>query len=103
MESLVDRHFAKDPMSCFHFPRAQWERHIRERVKKSEIEGVLFLNLKYCEPMEFDYPLIKEVLQKLDVPILFLETEFSSGSMAQMQTRLEAFAEMLRVRKYGDI
>ena len=103
MESLVNRHFSKDPMSCFHYPRTQWERYIRERVKKSEIEGVLFLNLKYCEPMEFDYPLIKEVLQKLDVPILFLETEFSSGSMAQMQTRLEAFAEMLRVRKYGDI
>ena len=103
MESLVNRHFAKDPMSCFHFPRTQWERHIRERVEKSEIEGFLFINLKYCEPMEFDYPLIKEVLQELDVPSLFLEVEFSSGSLAQIQTRLEAFAEMLRVRKYGDI
>jgi benzoyl-CoA reductase/2-hydroxyglutaryl-CoA dehydratase subunit BcrC/BadD/HgdB len=46
--------------------------------------------------MGFDYPLVKELLQGFGIPILFVETDSSSRSSAQLKTRLEAFAEILR-------
>jgi benzoyl-CoA reductase/2-hydroxyglutaryl-CoA dehydratase subunit BcrC/BadD/HgdB len=46
--------------------------------------------------MEFDYPPIAKMLQELQVPVLFLETDMSTDMPEQVKTRIEAFAEMLR-------
>ena len=95
VEGLVGRHLAKDPLSCFHYPRGQWRRHLIERITDNEIEGFVYLTPRYCDAMAFDYPAVKELLQELDIPVLLLEMDSSSMSKGQLRTRLEAFAEVL--------
>ena len=99
IEGLVNRHLSKDPLSGFHYPRDTWTEYLQKRIKENQIEGLVYFPPKYCEPLEFDYPLITELLLEMDVPILFLETDLQSGSLGQVKTRLEAFAEILRGRK----
>jgi benzoyl-CoA reductase subunit C len=100
---LVERHFLRDPLSCYHYTETERKDSLLARIREGNIDGVLFLNVKYCEPLAFDYPMIKELLEKISVPLLFLETDFSAVSLAQAQTRIEAFAEMLREKKHGSI
>lgn len=96
MEGLVDRHFAKAYLSCFHYSGDEWRKHLIKGIKDSQIEGLICLTPSYCDPLGFDYPVIRQLLQELDIPVLFLEMEFSSG---QLRTRIQAFAEILKERK----
>jgi benzoyl-CoA reductase/2-hydroxyglutaryl-CoA dehydratase subunit BcrC/BadD/HgdB len=65
-------------------------------IDSHRVKGFVYLTLKYCEPAEFDYPFIKECLHELGIPVLYLEVDSPSTLRAQMATRLEAFAEMLK-------
>jgi benzoyl-CoA reductase subunit C len=96
LESLVNWRLKQDPLSCFHYSREYWKSFITRRIKGADIRGVIYLVPRYCEFMEFDYPPIAKALQDLQMPILFLETDLLSDVPAQLKTRIEAFAEMLR-------
>jgi len=62
-------------------------------------EGVLIFATKFCEPEYFDYPGLKEDLEKEGVPVFLLETELGMGVPGAIRTRVEAFAETLREKK----
>lgn len=62
---------------------------------EKNIDGVIFLLLKFCDPHAFDYPYLKQLLDKEKIPSLVLEVEDQSAVSQQMVTRTEAFLEML--------
>ena len=99
VDNLVARHFKRDPMGCYQYSREDWHRYITDKVRKNRIDGVVYMIPKHCEVVRFDYPMIKEVLEENDVPLILIETDDLSGSVGQIETRIEAFAEMLRGRK----
>ncbi len=66
------------------------------KIRENNIDGLIYLAPRYCDPYEFDYPIVKGLLQEMRIPHLFLQIDFSSASESQIRTRLEAFAEMLR-------
>lgn len=51
--------------------------------------------MKFCDPEEYDFPLIAKALDAIGVPTLFLEVDQQPGSLEQVRTRLQTFAEML--------
>jgi benzoyl-CoA reductase/2-hydroxyglutaryl-CoA dehydratase subunit BcrC/BadD/HgdB len=57
--------------------------------------GVIFLYLKFCDPHAFDYPYLKTALDQEGIPSLLLEVEDPLPAEGQLQTRFEAFLEML--------
>ncbi len=69
------------------------------RARESGAEGVLIFATKFCEPEYFDYPGLKEDLEKEGVPVFLLETELGMGVSGAIRTRVEAFAETLRAKK----
>lgn len=68
---------------------------IKERIKKENVKGVIFYSLKYCDPLLFYIPILREELKKDNIPSLILEDDFTLGIKGQMRTRLEAFLEMI--------
>jgi benzoyl-CoA reductase/2-hydroxyglutaryl-CoA dehydratase subunit BcrC/BadD/HgdB len=72
------------------------EDYILNKVKNSSAKGVVFLYQNFCEPHLFDYPHIKDALDKEDIPHLFIGIEPSKETSHQIFTRLEAFSEMLK-------
>lgn len=54
--------------------------------------GVIYHTMKFCDYYSFEYMSIKN---KLDVPLLKIETDCTSQSEGQLSTRLEAFAETI--------
>ncbi len=70
-------------------------RHLIRLAKEKDAKGVLLLILKFCDPHAFDYPYIKEMLEKAEVPLMMVEIEDPLPAEGQLKTRFEAFLEML--------
>jgi benzoyl-CoA reductase/2-hydroxyglutaryl-CoA dehydratase subunit BcrC/BadD/HgdB len=68
---------------------------LRQAVKDSRADGVIFVVLKFCDPHLFDYPYLKSALDHGGIPSLMLEIEDRPAGTGQFQTRIEAFVEML--------
>ncbi len=64
-------------------------------AKEKQADGVIFTLLKFCDPHAFDYPYLKEFLDKEGIKHLHLEMDDQQGSAGQMSTRLETFIHMI--------
>ncbi|MFB3925300.1 MAG: 2-hydroxyacyl-CoA dehydratase subunit D [Syntrophales bacterium] len=64
-------------------------------AKEKRVDGVIFIFLKFCDPHAFDYPYMKELLDREGIPNMLFETEQQLPSRGQMQTRFETFMEMI--------
>ena len=64
-------------------------------VRERRAQGVIFFLLKFCDPHAFDYPYLKEALDREKVPSLLMEVEDRLPADGQLRTRFEAFVEMI--------
>ncbi len=64
-------------------------------AKEHNTDGVVFLLLKFCDPHDFDYPYLKEFLDRENIPSMLFEVEDSLPSEGQLKTRFETFIHML--------
>jgi len=69
--------------------------HLVRLVRKKRAQGVIFFLLKFCDPHAFDYPYLKEALDREKVPSMLVEVEDRLPADSQLRTRFEAFVEML--------
>lgn len=70
-------------------------RHLVRLAKEKDAAGVIFLLFKFCDPHAFDYPCVKEHLDCAGIPLMVVEMDDSLPAGGQLQTRFEAFLEML--------
>jgi benzoyl-CoA reductase/2-hydroxyglutaryl-CoA dehydratase subunit BcrC/BadD/HgdB len=64
-------------------------------VQEHGAQGVIFLQLKFCDPHSFDYPYLKETLDRAGIPSMLLEIEAQLPPEGQLATRFETFIQML--------
>jgi benzoyl-CoA reductase/2-hydroxyglutaryl-CoA dehydratase subunit BcrC/BadD/HgdB len=70
--------------------------HLMRLVKASSARGVIFYDIKFCEPELFDLPLLRQGLLKSGIPSLPVEVDISDGHSQPVLNRLEAFLEMIQ-------
>lgn len=68
---------------------------IEENVKRLGIDGVVYALMKFCDPEEYDYPIIKKDMENAGIPHLYIEIEQGTTSIEQIRTRVQTFAEIL--------
>lgn len=73
-------------------PRA---RHIVDLARRRDADAVIVALTKFCDPEEFDVPLIKKTCREADLPVLVLEVDRQTVDYEQARTALTAFAEVL--------
>ncbi|MBW1721501.1 MAG: 2-hydroxyacyl-CoA dehydratase [Deltaproteobacteria bacterium] len=59
------------------------------------VEGAVLFVYKYCDPFGFEVPARKVYYETIQVPMLYVEDLYSSGSIGQLKTRIQAFLEMI--------
>ncbi len=69
--------------------------HMRRYIREFRIKGVILFVYKYCDPYGFEVPAVKEFIESAGTPVLCLEDEYGTSSLGRMQTRIEAFVEMV--------
>ena len=85
---------APDPMNGS--PLATRLDHLLNLARSNQAKGVIFYDLKFCEPELFDLPTLRVRLQGAGLRSLTLEVDLSGDRLPQQTlTRLEAFVESL--------
>lgn len=69
--------------------------HMKKYVNEFKVDGAILFIYKYCDPYGFEVPAIKSYIEAAGVPVLYLEDEYSTSSLARVKTRIEAFLEMI--------
>lgn len=68
---------------------------IKIDIIKKNIGAVIFTSLKFCDNTLYFYPDLKNELEELKIPSLYLDIEYGKSSYGQLRTRIEAFHELL--------
>ncbi len=93
--AIADRYIERQICPAKHMSNTARGESIVEMVKRNNAQGVIFLLLKFCDPHDFDYPYMKEFLDREDIPSMLLEIEDQLPSEGQLMTRFETFIHML--------
>ncbi len=64
-------------------------------AKKNKADGVIFMLLKFCDPHAFDYPFLKESIEKQGIKTLLIEMDDQQQNSGQLATRFETFIHMI--------
>lgn len=73
--------------------------HIRDLVRKTQADGVVFPTLKFCDMVRWRLPRLATVMEREKIPFLHVERDGSAASWGQMETRVQAFVEMIHKRR----
>ncbi len=95
IEAIADRYLTRMVCPAKHMGMTIRGEHLIRLVREKQIDGVVFLFLKFCEPQGFDYPYLKDFMDRSGIPTLLLEVEEQMLSEGQLRTRFETFIDML--------
>jgi len=91
----ISRRYLNKVPSSFMFMRQERFEYVAELAKQFEVNGVIMFLTKYCDTHMFDAPHLRDELDAMGLPVLYLEWEHSMSGFASLKTRVEAFIEMV--------
>ena len=69
--------------------------YIRDYAKEWKVNGIILQSLKYCDTHGYEVPAIKSYFDRVGIPSMYLEHEYTMVALAPLKTRVEAFVEMI--------
>ncbi|MEM2911488.1 MAG: 2-hydroxyacyl-CoA dehydratase family protein [Candidatus Bathyarchaeia archaeon] len=98
--AVAERYLLPSTCPCFtsedgNKDRVNW---LITKVKEHRVDGVIYYVVRGCMLYAMEYMRIKKALDKMNVPIYYLDTDYTREDMGQIKTRVEAFLEMLKSR-----
>jgi benzoyl-CoA reductase/2-hydroxyglutaryl-CoA dehydratase subunit BcrC/BadD/HgdB len=100
LNAISDRYLMASTCPCFtskdgNEDRINW---LLNKVKEWNVQGVIYYVVRGCMLYAMEYTRVKKALDKINVPVYYLDTEYTREDVGQMKTRVEAFLEMLTAR-----
>ena len=95
LEAIAQRYLDRDICPAKHAGLTDRGESLIQMVRKHSADGVIFMLLKFCDPHAFDYPYIKEMLDRENIPCMLLDMEEQLPAGGQLQTRFETFIQIL--------
>ncbi len=99
-KAISERYLMASTCPCFtsadgNEDRINW---LLTKVKDWNINGVIYYVVRGCMLYAMEYTRVKRVLDRLGIPVYYLDTEYTREDVGQLKTRVEAFLEMLTAR-----
>jgi len=99
-KAISERYLMASTCPCFtskdgNEDRINW---LLTKVKDWNINGVIYYVVRGCMLYAMEYTRVKRVLDRLNIPVYYLDTEYTREDVGQLKTRVEAFLEMLTAR-----
>lgn len=94
-EAIAQRYIDRPPCPHKDTPDRRRLPHIRKQAKEYNVQGVLLIQQKFCQPHAWDFPAIRTVLDEESIPSLTLEFDITVP-VGQFRTRIEAFLEIIQ-------
>lgn len=95
LDSLAVKFCAMDNCSVLYDIEKKRVHMIVDEARSCGAKGVVVVLTKFCDPEEFDYPLIKKACDAAELPCLLIEVDRQMTNYEQARTMLEGFKDML--------
>ena len=100
LNAIAERYLMASTCPCFtskdgNEDRVNW---LLNKIKEWKIQGVIYYVNRGCILYAMEYTRVKKVLDHINIPMYYLDTEYTREDVGQMKTRVEAFLEMLSAR-----
>jgi benzoyl-CoA reductase/2-hydroxyglutaryl-CoA dehydratase subunit BcrC/BadD/HgdB len=100
INGIAERYLMASTCPCFtskdgNEDRVNW---LTNKIKETKASGVIYYVVRGCMLYAMEYNRVKKALDKLNIPVYYLDTEYTREDVGQMKTRVEAFLEMLSAR-----
>lgn len=94
LERIARRYIDRPRCPSKDWPERNRLEHIKQLVKDYNVQGVILIQQKFCDPHELDMPVIDKALKEIGIPSYPLELDLNVP-YGQFKIRLEAFIEMI--------
>jgi len=106
LDGIVNRYLHTHCPRSF-IPKAETRRkdlenrygYINHFIKEWNANGIIFYIVRYCDTCELEGPDLREYLNEMKLPVLMIEDDYSTSTIGQLRTRVQAFIEMI---SYGE-
>ncbi len=100
LNAISERYLMASTCPCFtsidgNEDRINW---LKNKIKEFNANGVIYYVVRGCMLYAMEYARVKKALDKMKIPVYYLDTEYTREDVGQMKTRVEAFLEMLTAR-----
>ncbi|MBM3475687.1 MAG: 2-hydroxyacyl-CoA dehydratase [Armatimonadetes bacterium] len=96
LDAIAERYLQID---CAVFtPNEERIGHIIEMARDLNADGVLQYVIQFCTPYSMETHRVEEAMRQEGLPLLKLETDYSMEDAGALETRIQAFLEMLTAR-----
>ena len=104
LKAIAERYILPCTCPCFTSEEGNRDRldKVQTLVKDYAISGVIYHVIRGCHLYAMEYMRLKRLFEKENIPIYYLDTEYSREDSGQMKTRIEAFIEMLATKTQTD-
>ena len=69
--------------------------YLKDYVREWNVNGVILQSVRYCDTHGYEVPAVRDYLNSLGLPSVYLEHDYSQSSLAPLKTRIQAFLEVL--------
>jgi benzoyl-CoA reductase subunit C len=69
--------------------------YIGEFVRDWNVNGVILQALRYCDSHGYEVPQIKDYLENIGIPNIYMEHDYSKAALGPLMTRIQAFTEII--------
>lgn len=98
VDGLADKYLK--PCTCPIFTRNDdRKRRLIELATSFAVDGVVYQSFSGCQVYEMEQRGIAAALNAKNIPMLYVETDYSPDDRGQLSTRIEAFLESIKTRK----
>lgn len=94
LDAVAARYLDVD-CACF-TPNDERMDHIVEMARRYRAEGVIHYSLQFCTPYAIEAARVSERLAREKLPLLQIETDYAFEDMPRLETRIQAFLEILQ-------
>jgi len=98
LEAISRRYLNNFPCARM-FPSDERFNRIVNFARDFKVDGVISQIVRYCVPYCHDLPLLTKRLKAQGIPTLALDVEYGTSGSGQIQTRVQAFLEMLEAKR----
>ncbi len=69
--------------------------YLKDYAKEWNVNGVILEVLRYCDSHGYEVPGLRDYLDSIGLPSIYLEHDYSQSALAQLRTRVQAFLEII--------
>lgn len=82
--------------SILYDPKKTHVSKVVNQAKANDADGVIIFLAKFCDPEEFDAPLVAAACREAGIPVVTVEVDQSTESYEQARTQIETFVQLTK-------